>query len=163
MGIHLKSYGVTYGHLHSPPLTWDNNCILSISLNCRECHFTRTPANWDWSRIPLRSPSYKVRNAVEYFLSFYLRLFFKTCRRRSIKQIASFADYLNIKSPNEQSVLFSLQLGVNISWRYRVVFISLQNIQIQKKLNNFERKIQSYDFDCSCRLCKLYVVNLWLL
>ena len=30
-------------------------------------------------------------------------------------------------------------------------------------LSNFKRKSQSYDFDCSCRLCRLYIGNLGFL
>ena len=30
-------------------------------------------------------------------------------------------------------------------------------------LNNFKREIQRYDFDCSCRLCRLYICNLGFL
>ena len=36
-------------------------------------------------------------------------------------------------------------------------------IKESQTLNNFKREIQSYDFDCSCRLCRLYIGNLGFL
>ena len=37
------------------------------------------------------------------------------------------------------------------------------SIKESQTLNNFKRKIQSYNFDCSCRLCRLYTGNLGFL
>ena len=37
------------------------------------------------------------------------------------------------------------------------------SIKESQTLKNFKRKIQSYDFDCSCRLCRLYIHNLGFL
>ena len=33
-------------------------------------------------------------------------------------------------------------------------------VKESQTLNSFKRKIQSYDFDYSCRLCRLYIGNL---
>ena len=37
------------------------------------------------------------------------------------------------------------------------------SIKESQTVSNFRRRIQSYDFDCSCRLCRLYIGNLGFL
>ena len=37
------------------------------------------------------------------------------------------------------------------------------SIKESQTLSNFKRKIQCYDFDCSCKLCRLYIGNLGFL
>ena len=42
----------------------------------------------------------------------------------------------------------------------RIWHATPSSIKESQTLNNFKRKIQNYDFDCSCRLCRLYTGNL---
>ena len=64
----------------------------------------------------------------------------------------------NILAPKPKTTGYGIESACFLG--SRIWHAMPSSIKESQTLNNFKRKIQSYDFDCSCRLCRLYIGTL---
>ena len=67
----------------------------------------------------------------------------------------------NIVAPKPKTTGYGIESACFLG--SRIWHAMPSSIKESQTLSNFKRKIQCYDFDCSCKLCRLYIGNLGFL